>query len=87
MNDAHLSLTFCLPDTDTLDTLEAVLAIARRGSVRLATMQVSPCDTRRQQVAIALRAAEPDLLELFLARLRNLYCIDDITLDAQSAYQ
>lgn len=79
MTDAHLPLTFSVASGDTLDTLEAVLAIARRGGLRLAAMQVAPC-TDADQVYLDLRAGEPDLLTLFLARLHSLFCVSDIVI-------
>lgn len=81
MNDAHLTLTFSMSPADSLDTLEAALAIARRGGLHLSGMQVlasasevAPCD----HVCLQLRAAEADRLELFVARLRNLFCAKNV---------
>ena len=77
MDTAHLPLSFSLSSNDTLDTLEAVLAIARRGNVRLGALNVT-AHAHGDEVFLELQAGEADLLALFLARLRNLYCVDNI---------
>ena len=73
----HLPLSFSVAAPDTLDTLEAVLAIARRGGLRLAAMRLSP-QAGSDEVFMDLQAAEADLLALFLARLRNHACVAGI---------
>lgn len=82
MNDSHLALRFSVSPADTLDTLEAALAIARRGGLRLAGMHVEAPATCHaagcDEVFLKLRAAEADLLQLFLKRLRQLYCAGNI---------
>jgi hypothetical protein len=75
MNEHRLPLTFSLDQDSPLDALEAVLAIARRGGVRLARLQVQHCT-----VALELRADDADLLALFRARLQNLFSVHDIAL-------
>ncbi len=74
MNSAHLHLTFSLDHESTFDTLEAVLAIARRGRLRLAGLHL-----QEVRVALDLHASERDLLDLFEARLRNVIGVHDIT--------
>ncbi len=77
MNEHHLPLSFSLVAAETLDTLEAVLAIARRGGLRLVYLHV--VDTERAtDVALTLCAADADPLALFLARLNNLVGVHDI---------
>jgi hypothetical protein len=75
MNEHCLSLTFSLDDQAPLHALEAVLAVARRGNVRLARLDVDHC-----AVAIALQADDPDLLALCHARLHNLIGVFDISM-------
>ncbi|MFB9242525.1 hypothetical protein IV454_15555 [Massilia antarctica] len=77
MNDSHLPLRFSVPRTTTLDTLEAVLAIARRGGLQLAALEL---DSRGADdtIFLKLRAADTDLLDLFMARLYNVIGITDI---------
>jgi hypothetical protein len=73
MNSAFLPLTFSLDQNSTLDTLEAVLAIARRGGLRLCKL-----DCRQQEVSLELAADDPDLLALFQCRLQNVIGVNDI---------
>jgi hypothetical protein len=75
MNEHSLSLTFSLDNEAPLDALEAVLAVARRGNVRLAQLNVE-----HGAVAIALQAGDPDLLALCHARLHNLIGVFDISM-------
>ncbi|NHZ81512.1 hypothetical protein F2P44_19845 [Massilia sp. CCM 8695] len=77
MNDSHLPLSFSVSKTATLDTLEAVLAIARRGGLQLAALAL---DSRAgdDTVFLNLRAPDADLLDLFMARLNNVIGITDI---------
>lgn len=77
MNDAHLPLAFSVDKSTSLDTLEAVLAIARRGGVRLASLHLQAHDTA-DLVTMELVAGERDLLDLFDARLRNLIGVHGI---------
>lgn len=77
MNPAHLALTFCVDKNGTLDALEAVLAIARRGGLQLAALQLRSLPTQ-DSVFLDLQAAEPDLLDLFMARLHNVIGIDSV---------
>lgn len=82
MHDAHLALRFSVSPADTLDTLEAALAIARRGGLQLAGMHVQAPAARHavacDEVFLQLRASDADRLDLFLTRLRKLYCAEDI---------
>lgn|GEM_PF-3251718 len=82
MTDAYLALRFSVSPADTLDTLEAALAIARRGGLQLAGIHVqapAACHANPgDEVLLQLRAADADRLELFLTRLRNLYCAQKI---------
>ncbi len=78
MKNALLPLTFSVASADTLDTLEAVLAIARRGGVRLNAMKVHACSHARDEVDLVLSALDADLLALFLARVRNLFCVEEL---------
>ncbi len=70
-------LTFFVAKGHTLDALEAALAIARRGGLQLAGLQLH---SRAQDDAVdlCLQAGEPDLLDLFLARLHNVIGIAGI---------
>lgn len=77
MTSALLPLSFMVDKATALDTLEAVLAIARRGGLRLASLQVQARDTA-DLVSMELTAPDSDLLALFDARLRNVVGIDDI---------
>ena len=77
MTYAKLPLTFLIDSQSTLDTLEAVLAIARRGGLRLSTLQLQ-ANGEDDLVSMELRADESDLLELFDARLRNVIGVHGI---------
>ncbi len=72
-----LPLTFSLDADHALDTLEAILAIARRGNLRLARLHV-----QHSTVALELGADDADLLALFSARLHNVIGVHDITVSA-----
>ncbi len=63
-------LTFFVDKRQTLDALEAALAIARRGGLQLAGLQL---DSRNGDdvVHLCVQADEADLLNLFLSRLHN----------------
>ncbi len=77
MNTHHLSLGFFMEKADTLDTLEAVLAIVRRGGVGLTRLHV----LSHAQVDVArleLHAADDDRLDLCMARLANLIGVHDL---------
>lgn len=77
MTSAHLPLTFSVDNGTTFDTLEAVLAIARRGGLRLSRLQVQ-AGTPADRVRLDLLADDPDSLALFEARLGNLIGVADI---------
>ena len=77
MTCAHLPLTFSVDKDTTLDILEAVLAIARRGGLRLSRLHLqaaAPADL----VSMDLLADDPDLLALFAARLNNVIGVTDV---------
>jgi hypothetical protein len=78
MNTCHLPVHFCIEKDRTLDTMEAVLAIARRGGLTLGKLQLH---SRGEDdlAMLELRASDPALLDLFLLRLSNLIGIADIT--------
>ena len=77
MNPHNLPLSFAVGKPQTLDALEAVLAIARRGNCQLASLQLRDGD-HANHVALELTAPDPDLLDLFLTRLHNLFDISEI---------
>jgi acetolactate synthase regulatory subunit len=77
MTSALLPLTFSVDKDTALDSLEAVLAIARRGGLSLAALQVTSVAAGKL-IAIELLAGERDLLDLFSARLHNLVDVYDI---------
>lgn len=77
MTSAYLPLTFSVDKDSCLDTLEAVLAIARRGGLRLARLQLIP-RAAHDAVHMELLAPDPDLLTLFEARVRNLVDVYDL---------
>jgi len=73
----QLALTFAIDQQYTLDTLEAVLAIARRGGLQLSALDLHSGE-QDDRAAIELTAPDPDRLELFLARLRKLIGVSEI---------
>ncbi|HEY0063745.1 MAG TPA: hypothetical protein VGC21_16630 [Telluria sp.] len=75
MKPNRLPLTFSVDKDSPLDVLEAVLAIARRGKLQLAYLQVD-----RTEVAVELQAEDADLLNLFSARLQNVIGVHDISM-------
>jgi len=81
MDYSHLPLTFSLDHDSALDTLEAVLAIARRGGLRLAKLNLI-----EHKVAVELRADDADLLTLFSARLHNVIGVHDISLSTSFTF-
>lgn len=77
MNPASLSLTFAVDQDEPAGTLEAVLAIARRGGVTLASMDFA--DTGKQaRASLRLTSDEPDRLDLFLTRLHNVIGVSQL---------
>ncbi len=66
MNDHLLPITFSLDQDCPIGTLEAVLAVARRGNVRLVSLRL-----HGNAVALEVDADERDWLHLFGARLHN----------------
>ncbi len=66
----HQHLTFTVDKAQTLDALEAALAIARRGGLQLTGLQLRSCE-QGNAVDLCLHAGEAGLLELFVARLHN----------------
>lgn len=81
MDYSHLPLTFSLDQDSALDTLEAVLAIARRGGLRLAKLNLEG-----HKVAVELRADDADLLTLFSARLHNVIGVHNISLSTSFTF-
>jgi hypothetical protein len=63
----HQHLTFFVDKGQTLDALEAALAIARRGGLQLAGLQLRS-RAHDDAVDLCVHAGQPDL---FLARLHN----------------
>jgi acetolactate synthase regulatory subunit len=74
------TLTFCTDKDTTIDTLEAVLATARRGGLHLARLQMHARDPH-DQVVLELIARDSDLLDLFVHRVRNLFGVYSIERD------
>ncbi len=77
MTSAYLPLTFCLDPDSAIDTLEAVLAIARRGGLQLSSLNLHARQTD-QQVSLELLGADADMLDLFERRLGNLFGVFNI---------
>lgn len=73
----NADLTFLLEPAGTLDTLESVFAIARRGGLRLRRLRLDPKGAD-DFVYLRLSADDPDLLDLFRARLANLIGVHEI---------
>lgn len=76
MTCARLPLSFSIDPDSTFDTLEMVLAIARRIGLRLLHLRV-----RGEQVVLELGADDDDPLALFAARLHNVIGVHDIALN------
>jgi hypothetical protein len=76
MTCARLPLCFRVDPDSPLDTLETVLAIARRIGLHLAWLQL-----RGDQAWLELHAADHDPLALFSARLHNVIGVHDIALN------
>jgi acetolactate synthase regulatory subunit len=83
MNANHLPLSFKIEKDSTLDVMEAVLAIARRGGLQLGALQMRS-HPQADAVFLELLAPEADLLALFLTRLRNVIGVHDIAAPEQS---
>lgn len=75
MTSASLPLSFCIDPERTLDTLEMVLAIARRIGLHLTQLQL-----QGNRAFLELEAADDDPLALFCARLHNVVGVHDIDL-------
>jgi acetolactate synthase regulatory subunit len=74
MKPARLPLSFSIDPNSTLDTLEMVLAIARRIGLHLAQLELRGAG----RVFIELRAGDDDALALFCARLHNVIGVDEV---------
>lgn len=77
MNPASLSLSFAVDQDQACGTLEAVLAIARRGGVTLARMDYADIG-KHARASVRLTSEEPDRLDLFLTRLHNVIGISQV---------
>lgn len=73
MTSARLPLSFSVDPDSTFDTLEMVLAIARRIGLRLARFEFDGA-----RVVLDLHAGDADPLALFHARLNNVIGIYDV---------
>jgi hypothetical protein len=82
MHNHHLPhqrhISFHVDKRQTLDALEMALAIARRGGLGLHALQLRSREDA-DAIFLDLHAPDPDLLELFIARLRNVVGIDGVT--------
>lgn len=76
MTPSHLPLNFSIDPDHVFDTLETVLAIARRIGLRMAHLQL-----RGETVFIDLHAGDADALTLFRARLHNVIGVHDIVVN------
>ncbi len=76
MNTHHLTLTFFTEADEALATLESVLATARRGNVAITRFQMEPA-RHDQELWLDASASEPELLDLFVARLSNIIGLHD----------
>ena len=76
MTSARLPFSFSIDPDTPFDTLEMVLAIARRIGLRLLYLSV-----RDEQVMLELGAGGDDPLALFAARLHNVIGVHDIVLN------
>ena len=75
-----LYLTVHLAGDDPLGAIEAVLATARRGGIDLLWMELAA-----GKLALHLRAADAERLELFTARLDNLIGVGDLVVPDRAA--
>jgi hypothetical protein len=76
MTSARLPLSFSIDPACLFDTLETVLAIARRIDLRMTHLQL-----RGATVFIDLHASDADALALFRARLHNVIGVHDIVIN------
>lgn len=70
-------LTLTLEHPDTLDTLEAVLATARRGGLELHALHLVR-HAHDTAVALAIGTNDADRIDLFKHRLRNIIGVLDV---------
>lgn len=77
MTTSRLPFTFSVDEATPFDTLEAVLATARRGGLTLVNIRAH-ATAGAVRVSIELLAQERDLLDLFAVRLRNLVDVFDM---------
>ncbi len=80
MTCTHLPLSFSVDNDAIFDTLEAVLAIARRGGLHLSSLHLH--DGNSGRVCMELLAPEPCPLDLFVARLHNVIGVHDLEVAA-----
>lgn len=73
----NADLTFLLEPAGTLDTLEAILATARRGGLTLGGLRLHRAG-RDDLVYLRLRSDDADLLDLFTLRLNNIIGVHEI---------
>ena len=73
----QLAVRCALDKAHTFDLLEAILAIARRGGLQLGTLQLR-ARADADAAYFELRAADAELLELFMARLSNVIGVTQI---------
>jgi hypothetical protein len=77
MYTSHLPVRFSIDKERTLDTMEAVLAIARRGGLTLGKLQLHS-RASDDEAYLELLAHDPALLDLFMLRLHNVVGVLDI---------
>lgn len=77
MNSSHLPVRFSMDKDRTLDTMEAVLAIARRGGLTLGKLHMRSREAD-DLAYLELQAPDPALLDLFLLRLQNVVGVEAI---------
>jgi acetolactate synthase regulatory subunit len=80
MNYAHLTLSFSVSAEHAFNTLEAVLAIARRGGLAMGQLELGRVtQAGTHGVLLEVCADEPDRLDLFMLRLQGVFDITDLS--------